>query len=363
MNIAQVASYYPPHLGGLENCAQEISLRLSSAGHKVYVLTSNIGSSGKNENKSANLKIFRLRSIEFAHTPIIFSLFFKLIQIPELSIIHLHVAHAFSPEIVFLVSKLKRVPYVAHIHLDVDPSGPWGFLLKPYKKLFLRPVLLNASKVICLSEKQKQAMIYKYHIPESRIVVFPNGVSEKFFVKREIKRVKVPKVIFVGRLASQKNLPKLIQAISLMKTKVTVNIVGDGEDRQKAEDKALNLGLKNVSFLGKKSGGELIDIYRKANLFVLTSDKEGSPLALLEAMAAGLPIVAPNIDGVNELLKGAGILVDDPTSKNFALNFDKLLSNLALQKTYSKKSRQIARSLSWENNVNKLTALYKEIIK
>ena len=80
-------------------------------------------------SKSFNFPIF-----QFSNLPIIFSLFWKLLAIKKNTIIHVHVANAFIPEIVFLISKIKRIPYVAHIHLDVDPSGFFGFLLKTYKK-------------------------------------------------------------------------------------------------------------------------------------------------------------------------------------------------------------------------------------
>ena len=78
----------------------------------------------------AKSRVHYLKSIEFAHTPILFTLFFRLLVLPRHSLIHLHVSHAFAPEIVYLISKLKGIPYIAHIHLDVDPSGPLGFLLR-----------------------------------------------------------------------------------------------------------------------------------------------------------------------------------------------------------------------------------------
>jgi glycosyltransferase involved in cell wall biosynthesis len=128
--IIQVTSYYPPHLGGMENVVEQVAEGFVDKGYALSVYTSDIGYSRKTDYKSPSW-VHYLKSIEFAHTPIIFTLFFRLLALPRHSLIHLHIAPGFSPEIVYLVSKLKGIPYVAHIHLDVDPSGPLGFLLEP----------------------------------------------------------------------------------------------------------------------------------------------------------------------------------------------------------------------------------------
>src|SRR5437763_1394930 len=137
--IVQVTSYYPPHLGGMENVAAQIAEGFVDKGYAVSVYTSDIGYS-RNAVISSKSQVHYLKAIEFAHTPIIFTLFFRLLALPRHSLIHLHVAQAFAPEIVYLISKLKGIPYVAHIHYAANHSGPWGFLLRPYKKWFLKSV-------------------------------------------------------------------------------------------------------------------------------------------------------------------------------------------------------------------------------
>ncbi len=182
--IIQVTSYYPPHLGGMENVAAQIAEGFVDKGYPVSVYTSDIGYSRSSINTS-KASVHYLKSIEVAHTPIIFSLFFRLLALPRHSLIHLHVSQAFSPEIVYLISKLKGIPYIAHIHLDVDPSGPLGFLLETYKKVFLKYVLKSASKLICVSEAQKKFIASKYALPLESIVVIPNGVAEAYFIEEK----------------------------------------------------------------------------------------------------------------------------------------------------------------------------------
>src|SRR5436305_3294227 len=162
--IIQVASYYPPHLGGMENVVAQVAEGFVDKGYSVEVYTSDIGNS-RNAVSYPKLRVHYLKSIEFAHTPVIFTLFFRLLALSRHSLIHLHVAQAFSPEIVYLISKLKGIPYVAHIHYAANPSGPWGFLLGPYKKWFLKRVLRSATKIICLSELYKEMFAEKYALP------------------------------------------------------------------------------------------------------------------------------------------------------------------------------------------------------
>src|SRR5437667_2415438 len=158
-------------------------MRFLDRGYTVSVYTPNIGYSRKAVS-NAKVQVYYLKSIEFAHTPIIFTLFFRLLALPRHALIHLHIAQAFSPEIVYLISKLKGIAYIAHIHLDVDPSGPLGFLLETYKKWFLKRVLKSATKIICLSEPQKKLIATKYALSLDSIVVIANGVAEKYFIEK-----------------------------------------------------------------------------------------------------------------------------------------------------------------------------------
>ena len=79
MKVVQVVSYYPPHLGGMENAVKEISENLAKRGHQVKVFTSDIGCKNVKLRSTKNLKIHWLLGWEFFHSPILPSLFFKQI--------------------------------------------------------------------------------------------------------------------------------------------------------------------------------------------------------------------------------------------------------------------------------------------
>ena len=358
--IIQVTSFYPPHLGGMENCVQEISRQLTKDNYSVNIFTSNIGVQAKTDD-SKTPPVHRLSSIEFAHTPIIFSLFSRLSKVPKKSIIHVHIAQALTPEIVLLISKLRHIPYITHIHLDVDASGIFGIFLAPYKRLFLTPVLRNAAKVICLSQEQKKEITEKYNLPDKKVIVIPNGVGSEYFLKRSIKDKGHIHILFVGRLVKQKNLSLLINAVSRVKQNIILDIVGDGEERKNLEELVKKLKITNVFFHGEKHGVELLLFYKNADIFAMPSLKEGVSLSLLEAMATGLPVIASDVTGMQDLVSGCGILVKDPNIQSFAQAIKKLAGNTQLRQEFSQHSQSKAKEFSWKKTVMKIEEIYKEV--
>ncbi len=360
--IVQVTSYYPPHLGGMENVVQRIAEGFVDKAYTVSVYTSDRGYARKIAIGSKS-QVHYLKSVEFAHTPILFTLFFRLLALPRHALIHLHVAQAFAPEIVYLISKLRGIPYIAHIHLDVDASGPLGFLLGPYKKLLLKRVLQSAARIICVSEAQKRTIAAKYALPLASIVVIPNGVAETHFIEKKTCENAVPRLLFVGRLAAQKNLPLLIEAMAHMRENARLDIVGDGELRRDVEALIQQYGLQNVQLHGQKTGQELLEFYKSADISVLPSFKEaGASLSMLEALAAGLPIVAADSPEVREMLADCGVLVEEATPTAYARALDTLLADKAAVRNLRTLSVKKARAYSWKNLLNAIEELYKQLL-
>jgi rhamnosyl/mannosyltransferase len=344
----------------MENVVAQIVEGLRDKGYEVSVYTSDISYS-RNKVTIPNPLVHYLKSVEFAHTPIAFTLFFRLLALPRHSLIHLHVSQAFWPEMVYLIFKLRGIPYIAHIHADVGASGPLGFLLETYKKWFLKRVLKSAAKTICLSEPQKEFIGSKYALPLESLVAIPNGVAEKYFTEKKPRANTVPHLLFVGRLVAAKNLALLIEAVSLMQTRVFLDIVGEGELRKSIEDLIQQYELQNVKLHGKKTGKELIEFYKSADIFVLPSLKEGFSLSMLEALAAGLPVVVSDSPEIRQILGECGVFIQDPTAINYAKALDELLSNKDRLRRLMTLSVQKARSYTWENVLNSIEDVYKQV--
>jgi glycosyltransferase involved in cell wall biosynthesis len=163
-------------------------------------------------------------------------------------------------------------------------------------------------------------MLTSRGIPQSRITVLHNGVRDLPLVpvgvaalREELNLRQGQRVILsVGRLSHEKGQADLIRAFSSVRDRARLVIVGDGPDRPSLERFTRTLGLEDaVTFAGMRAN--VAPFYAMADAFVLPSLSEGSPNALLEAMACSLPIVATRVGGVPEIASdGATALLVPP---------------------------------------------------
>jgi glycosyltransferase involved in cell wall biosynthesis len=365
--IIQITSFYPPHLGGMEYIVRELSERLAERGHEIEVFTSDIGC-GKEKRKSGkNIKVNYLRNIFIAHTPIMLSLLFRLMKVSENSVLHVHIAPAFVPEITYLVHKIKKVPFVAHVHLDVGPSGKMGFLLPLYKKIFLQRVLRSAAVIVVPSYSYVELVSEKYSIPENKIIRIPCGIDLNNFSANPGRQDKTKKLLFVGRLTVQKNIPLLIESFKKIIEKgftdIELNIVGDGEEKEKITELIRKEELEQkIIMLGELSGRGLYKIYANSDIFVFTSGYESFGIVLIEAMASGLPIVSTDIPAVRDIIKNgfSGLLVC-PNPVDVSNAVVKLLEDTLLRETIIQNGLSEVKKYDWDVIIKRFEKVYENI--
>lgn len=362
MRVVHVSAHYPPYLGGLEKVVESLALFRSQRGLPVEVLTSGPGPEvGSDLSDPPFVK--RLRSIEVAHTTIMPSLPWELFRLDADSVLHLHVSQAFGPELVHLTHLARHIPYVAHVHIDVGPSGPAGFLLGAYKPLVLGRVLRGAQSVVVFTEEQRQAIGTKYGIDGSKIAVIPNGVEASFYHSEPRQLHSPPRILFVGRLSIQKNVPLLLHALDGVSERFETTLVGSGDLEPDLKNLTRDLRLRNVRFHGRADGEALRDLFRQADILVLPSLREGMPLVLLEAMAMGLPIVATDIPGTRDVVvhEGTGLLV--PTNDRMAMQ--KALLRLAGDPDsftrFSDTAYAMAADYTWDSVGERFEQLYSSV--
>lgn len=341
-----------------------MALQLARDGYSVTVLTSDINAGDMPRREiDGSLTVKRLWAFNFAHIAFIPGLLWQLLRVRKPTVFHLHLAQAYTPEMVWLASKLRGVPYVVHFHLDVQPSGTFGFIFSWWKRWIQPRIIKDATRVITLSPDQTRFVHERYHKPVDQIEFIGNGVGDRFLALGKAKRIfhNPLRLIFVGRLSLQKRPERLVEAMALTTSNVTLDIVGDGEDRKKLEALVTRKKIKNVTFFGRLDGERLLDAYRNADVFVLPSDREGMPLVVLEAMATGLPIVGSDVIGIHELIDGVGILVKDPSPRTFAWAIDAICRDPRQLSALSAKSIEAAKHYSWQTLAKKFEAVYETI--
>ncbi|EIA0804348.1 glycosyltransferase family 4 protein [Vibrio vulnificus] len=225
---------------------------------------------------------------------------------------------------------------------------------------YIESIVIRKSEVIVFSDLMKKC-ISKEHKKKAIEVVRP-GVNEEYFTNEKTLR-KNGKVLFVGRLASNKNIYHLADIISETDDSVLFTIVGDGPDRVKLENYLNTKGILNrVNILGKKTQQELVDIYREHSLTILPSRIETFGLTIIESMACGTPVIAYKPDG--EIVKTAsaeiiientnGFLVDNYNEKNMAASIMDALSEVKnnADKYNSDCVNYVYENYRWDNIVN-----------
>jgi glycosyltransferase involved in cell wall biosynthesis len=172
----------------------------------------------------------------------------------------------------------------------------------------LRPI---TSAVICVSERERRRGIDARACTDGRVLVIRNAVDLTRFEPRNGMHHHDPvELVSVGRLAAPKDFATLLDAVAeLPRGSVRLRILGDGPERAALEERMRTLGLEGwVSFDGTVA--DVAPALAEADVFVLSSRSEGMPMSVLEAMAAGLPIVATDVGGLRELVdEDNGLLV------------------------------------------------------
>jgi glycosyltransferase involved in cell wall biosynthesis len=172
--------------------------------------------------------------------------------------------------------------------------------------------------------------------------------------------------IFLGRLAFEKGGDVLLNALAKT-TSVHLRIVGDGVMRGKWQQKARELGLNNVEFLGHKEGGELEALITGAQFGVVPSIwYENQPFAITELFARGKPVIASKLGGMAELVRHGetGFLFEPGNVDELALYMSELANNRLKTKTMGGRAAEYALDvLSPERHFEKITQIYRRLVR
>lgn len=216
------------------------------------------------------------------------------------------------------------------------------------KQILLKSFANRADKWVFQTEEIRRW--YSSAIAEKKCVIIPNAINE-VFIRPEYKGEREKRIVGVGRLTNQKNFKLLIDAFSRIAPdfpKYCLNIYGEGPNRKALEDQITELGLQDrVKLPGYVD--DIVEQLERSSLFVLSSDYEGMPNALIEAMALGLPCISTDCggggakflieDGIN------GMLIPVCDSKTMSEKMQYLLSYNSVASEIGKNARKIVDSL------------------
>lgn len=381
MRIAQVTLRFDAP-GGVETTVREIATRLLRSGESVQVYASDLYDEGRWERRNdfaprvEGVPVHRFpvykRLVPGLTMPLMVGLIDALRHdAPE--VIHAH-SHRYGHVLeAALVAERTRTPLVVSTHYHPadrrEPRGKRG-MLRLQDHLFGWTAYRAARALVV--ETELEARLLGEFAPADRIRVIPPGVDLAAWAdRREAPPPGLPErfVLYAGRIASNKGLPGLLRALAALPPAERVPLVLMGSDwgeRPTIEALARELGLaSSLVWLGHVGAvSEWRAVFRRASAFVLPSEWEAFGLVLLEAMAAGVPIVATAVGGVPEVLQGGtvGRLVPYGDSRALASALHDILAEPGVAEEMRANGAERVKSYTWERSVEAHRSLYRALL-
>jgi glycosyltransferase involved in cell wall biosynthesis len=266
----------------------------------------------------------------------------------------------------FNVPILYRRPYTVTIHDLTLSLYPGHKMNKWYHRLAYHLTIKNATKkakrVIAVSQNTKNDIVEHLSIPEEKIEVIYNGISDKFtliedpaIIEKTLKKYKITKqfLLYTGVWRSHKNLPRLIEAFALLRKNIDLQLVITGKPDPhypEVKEAVAKYNLQDhVIFTDLVEEDELIHLYNAAHTYVFPSLYEGFGFPPLESMKCGTPVVASNRSSTPEVCGQENAVYFDPEiPQDIANKIESLYKDVDLQAELIEKGHRHASKFTWE---------------
>ena len=339
MRVLLVSGIWPPDVGGPASHVPELAGHLAARGHAVEVLTTAEAAPadeaypvhwvGRSLTPGLRHAVFALRIARLARRADAV----YVVSVLTRGIVGSRLAR--RPVLVKLTDDpaYERARRLGLFGGDLDVFQAWRGGLRTRLLRRLRDTALRrASLVICPSEYLHRHAL-GWGLEPEHVVVVENATPElPALPSREEARaalgVEGPLLAFAGRLGPAKALDVLLDALGELPD-ATLLLAGDGPERARLEAR----GDERATFLGARTRGEVLELFRAADASVLTSAWENFPHTVVEALAVGTPVLATSVGGVPEIVRDGenGLLVAPGDPAAFAAAVRRFLDDPALQ--------------------------------
>jgi glycosyltransferase involved in cell wall biosynthesis len=286
----------------------------------------------------------------------------------------------------FSVPRGLPCPYVMTVHDMLEhmsrareQSGFWRSLYFQTTKR----VLAGAARIFAVSNFTRNEIEKLFDIPPERIEVVYNAIDERFLrghassADRDLiarrYQVTYPFLLYAGRVSPHKNVVRMIEAFSALKTELgrdqaypDLKLIIIGDDLSGNPDlrrTVVRSGVQNdVRFLGFIPIEVLRIFYDEAKVFVFPSLYEGFGLPPLEAMVHGTPVVTSNVSSLPEVVGNAAVLVNPENVFEIMRALHRVLTDQSLRKRMKERGYQQAAHFSWETSVRRILEAYGQVV-
>jgi glycosyltransferase involved in cell wall biosynthesis len=361
LKIAFLTELFHPHVGGCERRFMELGRRLATKGHDIHVFTLQYDRNLPKEEQVDGITVHRYAYSGNYISPDGFRSFGGIVK---------YSAESFM--------RLLGSDY------DIYYSNQWPMLHSLCAKPVATPLIQEWCEVwtncvrvtfmqrllkyvgdyhVAVSEFTRKRLLNLLKIDPSKLVLIPNGVD---FARFNSSRTKVwGRIVYAGRVVPHKRVKLLVNAFREVKKKIPtaeLHIIGSGSRLQSVKNRAA--GIKDCYVHGFLPEDQMVDLLKSAWLFVLPSEREGSGLVVLEAMAAGVPFVTINHpdNATKELCQFKCGLMVEPRESSIAAAITQLFSNEELWKELSVNALNFAKQHDWDIITNYMDDFFGAVV-
>jgi glycosyltransferase involved in cell wall biosynthesis len=367
--------YCKPHSGGVEQYSYHISKGLQETKNWHVAVVASGDRKELSIDSYEGVRTYRLPyRLKISNTPFGLTWYRTLKRIISTERPDIIISHAPVPGMLDVTAhRAKRVPLVVTYHMGsmLKSSNLPDMAIRCYERVHLPRILRQARWIVCSSDfVQRSPMIEAYSYKST--IISP-GVDTCFFKPAQVFEEAGHSLLHIGGLGTgerHKGLDISLGVVAELKQTypdVRLTVVGSGDRQAQFAALAEQLGITpNVEFRGRLDGHELVSAYQDADVLIAPSRNESFGMAVAEAMACGLPVVASAVEGIPDLVDDgiSGYLVAPGNISGFAEKISELFGDAALSKRISENARRraIAKVNSWPRQVEVTAQLLRRII-
>lgn len=346
---------------------------LKERGHRVSIISSTamLDRFSRGSEKFP-VPIKRCRGIILSGRNIYPGLVFEVLFRKNPDIYHSYVLGHFATFILGYLKPIKRYPLV--VEADFNAEEPKPSALKRIYTYFYREIPAKMADVLTTyTGEQKKEIIKRFGLDENKVEVLPIGVDFKELSSKPKKDMRKKfglkkkfVILNVSRVLPQKNIKMILSALAKLRDRKAVFIhIGPVRDRE--YDKALkrfareNNIFGNVMFFEYLPRSELLEFYKCADAYVQASRTESFGITVVEAMAAGIPVLTTDVGVAREIINdgknGFIIKSENDIAEKIAL----LSENKKLRKRIGTKGQESVRAFGWEKIIGRLEKIYRRV--
>ncbi len=306
LRLVMATARYFPDTGGTETHVYEVGRRLVHAGVDVTVLTTDGGGTLARAEETNGVRIQRERAWP-THGDYYFSPgIYRAVVAGDWDIVHCQGVHTLVTPLAMLAAWQVKIPYLVTFHTG-GHSSRWRNTLRGMQWRLLRPLLSRAERLIAVSQFEADLFQRELGLPQERFLVIPNGSELPVPSGGNLRAGAGQLIVSVGRLEQYKGHHRIITALPrILKhcPDVRLVIIGAGpyesELRRIAESSRVadRVEIRAIPANHRK---EMASMLMQAALVVLFSEYEAHPVAVMEALALGRPVLAADAAGLGEL--------------------------------------------------------------